>query len=173
MNLYVLRHGETNYNAEGRFQGRTNVDLNENGINQALNAKNNLKNIKFNIIISSPLNRSIQTTKIVTNVNPQIDDRIIERSFGKLEGKYCISDYEEKSKEYNIESYEQLCERIYGFLNDIIKKYKHKKSYNILIGTHACVAQIIESYFDKNINKENWKNFYLKNAEYKKYELGE
>lgn len=170
MNLYVLRHGETNYNLEGKFQGRVNTNLNETGIKQANKTQKQLKNINFDFIISSPLNRAIQTTRIVTNTEPTIDERIIERSFGKLEGKPCIPDYENKIEIYNIETYEQLCKRVYNFLNDIIKKYKNKD--NVLVGTHACVAQIIETYFNKKQNKINWKEFQLKNAEYKVYQIG-
>jgi len=170
MNLYILRHGETNYNLEGKFQGRVNTDLNETGIYQSNKTKEKLKKEKFDIVISSPLSRAIETTKIVSNIDPIIDERIIERSFGTLEGTYCIPDYEDKIEIYNIETYEQICERVYDFLNDIIKKYNNKD--NILIGTHACVAQIIETYFNKEQNKTNWKEFKLKNAEYKKYKIG-
>lgn len=170
MNLYVLRHGETNYNLKGKFQGRINTDLNENGIKQLNNTKIKLQNVTFDIVISSPLNRAIQTAKIITDIKPIIDERIIERSFGMLEGKYSIPDYESKLEKYNIETYEELCERIYDFLNDILEKYKTQ--HNILLVTHACVAQIIETYFYKEKNKENWKEFKLPNAKYKKYQLG-
>lgn len=170
MNLYILRHGETDYNLEGKFQGRVNTALNETGIKQSYKTKEKLEKIKFDIVISSPLDRAVQTTKIVTNINPIIDERIVERSFGTLEGEYSIPDYENKIKMYNIETYEQICERVYDFLNDILKKYKNTD--NILIGTHSCVAQIIETYFNKNLNKTNWKEFKLKNAEYKKYQIG-
>lgn len=169
MNLYVLRHGESDYNLQGKFQGQVNTLLNQTGINQANKTKKELKHIKFDIVISSPLSRAVETTKIVTNINPIIDKRIIERSFGKLEGKSSICDFEEKIEEYNIETYEQLCERIYSFLDDLIEQCSDKK--NVLVGTHACVAQIIETYFNKNKNKSNWKDCYLKNAEYKVYKI--
>lgn len=169
MNIYVLRHGETDYNLQGKFQGQTNIPLNEIGIQHANNTKKQLANIKFDLVISSPLDRAIQTTKIVTNINPIIDERIIERSFGKLEGQSSIYDFEEKIEEYNIETYEQLCERIYSFLDDLIKQHLDKE--NVLVGTHACVTQIIETYFNKNKNKSNWKDCYLKNAEYKVYKI--
>ena len=40
MKIYVIRHGETNWNKEGRLQGRTNIELNENGIIQNPGLKN-------------------------------------------------------------------------------------------------------------------------------------
>lgn len=169
MKIYILRHGQTNYNAEGRFQGQVNTDLNENGIKQANETKKVLENIKFDIVISSPLKRAMDTAKIVTEVEPIIDNRIMERSFGKLEGEYGIPNYEEKIEEYNVETYESLCERVYSFLNDILTKYRDKQ--NILIGTHECIAQVIETYFNKKQNKENWKEFRINNAGYKVYEI--
>ena len=170
MKIYVLRHGETDYNAEGKFQGQVNTTLNENGLKQANEAKNKLKNVKFDNVISSPLIRAIKTAQIVTDREPAIDNRIIERSFGKLEGKHGIPDYEEKIEEYNIETYEGLCKRVYEFLEDTIRKYIDKE--NILIATHECIAQIIETYFNKKQNKENWKEYRLKTGDYKAYEIG-
>ena len=87
MKLYVLRHGETDYNKEGIFQGQNNIDLNEEGIKQAQITAKSLENIFFDKVYVSPLKRAIETAKIVTNNELEIDDRIKERSFGKLEGK--------------------------------------------------------------------------------------
>lgn len=169
MNIYILRHGQTNYNMEGKFQGQIETELNENGIRQANETKKKLENVKFNIVICSPLKRAIQTAKIVTNNEIIIDDRIIERSFGKIEGKHSISDYEEKVDVYNIEKFEELCERVYDFLNNVIKNYKSQD--NILIVTHECIAQIIETYFNHEKNQENWKKYRLGTGNYKIYQV--
>ena len=168
MNIYILRHGQTNYNLEGKFQGQIDTILNENGIKQANETKEKLRHINFDIVICSPLKRAIQTAKIVTNKDIITDNRIIERSFGKLEGEYSIPDYEEKLEIYQIETFEELCKRVYKFLEDTIKKYKNQN--NILIVTHECIAQVIETYFNDEKNKENWKEYRLETGSYKKYE---
>lgn len=85
--IYIVRHGQTNWNKEGRYAGRKNIPLNEEGILQAKQLKEKLKNIKFDIVITSPLKRAIQTAQEITNQKIIIDERIIERSNGELEGK--------------------------------------------------------------------------------------
>ncbi len=168
MNLFILRHGQTDYNLLGKFQGQVNTTLNETGIKQAYETKELLKNINFDVIICSPLQRAIKTANIVTNDAPFIiDNRIIERSFGSLEGQFGIEDFENYLDKYNIENYTSLCNRVYSFLDDITKKYSDMN--NILITTHEGIAQIINTYFDKNYNIYNWKNFRLQTGNYKKY----
>lgn len=168
MNIYILRHGQTNYNKDGKFQGQTDIPLNETGIKQAQEAKELLKDFNFDLVISSPLVRALKTAQIVTN-NSEIktDKRIIERSFGTLEGNYSVQDFEEKTQLYNIETYEKLCSRVYPFLDELIQNNKNMQ--NVLIVCHEGIAQIINTYFDNNYTINNWKNFRLQNATYKKY----
>ena len=169
MKLYVLRHGETDYNKEGLFQGQNNIDLNEEGIKQAQITAKSLENIYFDKVYVSPLKRAIETAKIVTNNELEIDNRIKERSFGKLEGKKTIADYEERIEEFGIETIEDLEKRIKSFLKDIISK--NQDCENILMVTHGGVAQIINKILDKKYNDNNFKDFRLKNADYVCYEI--
>ena len=168
MKLYVLRHGQTNYNLEGKFQGQVNILLNEKGIEQALNVEKIFKKIDIDLIISSPLSRAIETVKRISNlkkIDIIIDERIIERSFGKLEGKYSISDFEANTNKYNIESMNALKKRVYSFLEELIENYSSKK---ILIATHEAVAKVIESFF---YGEENGNKLRLGNGEYKEYNV--
>ena len=141
MKVYVLRHGETDYNKEGIFQGQNDIDLNKKGIQQAKITAESLKNIYFDKVYVSPLKRAIETAKIVTNNELEIDNRIKERSFGKLEGKKAIANYEERVEEFGIETIEDLEKRIKSFLKDII--IRNQDCENILIVTHEGIAQII------------------------------
>lgn len=174
MRLYVLRHGQTDYNKEGKFQGQSDIELNKEGRKQARITAKKLENIKFDKVYVSPLKRAIETAKIVTNnkLELEIDNRIMERSFGKLEGKKVILDYEERVEEFGIETIESLEKRIGSFLKDIFDKYKD--SENILVVAHGGVAQIINKMLDKNNannNDKNFKEFRLKNAEYVYYDI--
>ena len=69
----LIRHGQTNWNVEGRMQGREEVPLNENGIAQAKEAALGMKaacdaiGLRFNKIISSPLERAVDTAKIISD----------------------------------------------------------------------------------------------------------
>ena len=124
MKLYILRHGETDYNNQGRFQGQNDISLNERGKKQAEETKIKLKDIKFDKVFVSPLKRAIETAKIVVpDYNLEVDNRIIERSFGKLEGKKGYLDYEKKIEEYKIESIFKLEQRVEYFLIDILFNY--------------------------------------------------
>ena len=62
MKLYIMRHGETAWNVEGRLQGQSDTELNENGVRLAKVTAEGLKNIPFDLGISSPL-RAAQSTR--------------------------------------------------------------------------------------------------------------
>lgn len=166
MNIYVLRHGQTDYNIEGKFQGQIDIKMNENGEKQTDNVAIELNKIHFDIIFCSPLSRTIGTAKKIKNENIKIDKRIIERSFGTLEGKYGIPDFEENIEKYSIESIEKVKLRVNSFLNEILEEYKNQE--NILIVTHEGIAQVINLYFNKD---KKLKEFRLGTGEYIKYEI--
>lgn len=171
MNLYILRHGQTDYNLMGKFQGQVDIVLNENGIKQAKEVAKELSTIQFSKVFSSPLRRAIQTAELVTKSEIILDNRIIERSFGMLEGKESIADYEEKIEKYQIEAIEVLKERVNSFLSEILQKYHYCD--NILIATHACTTIMIECYFTKKSYEEVQKYYKLGNGQYKKYIIGD
>ncbi len=88
--ILLLRHGQTDWNLEGRLQGRSDIPLNEAGIAGAYEAAHALDGQRFAGIFSSPLTRALQTAMIVSaclgaKVSP--DMRLIERDFGALEGQ--------------------------------------------------------------------------------------
>ena len=65
MKIYVTRHGQTDWNLEGKTQGRVDIELNEVGIKQAKQTKEKLKNIDIDLIICSPLKRAKKTAEII------------------------------------------------------------------------------------------------------------
>ena len=88
--IILVRHGETNWNKEGRFQGQIDIPLNDNGKKQARNASEYLKGIKFNKAYSSSMIRPFETAKIILkNTNLKINkiDELVEISHGLWEGK--------------------------------------------------------------------------------------
>lgn len=164
MKIYVTRHGQTEWNALGKLQGRKDIELNEVGREQAEKVKNKLKNEKIDLIISSSLKRAKETAKIINkefNVDILEDRRLIERGYGDLEGITKIELKEMKKKDsrideacnyiknismYNMETMQDLCKRIYEFLDEITQKYKNK---NILLVTHGSASIPIKCYFMK------------------------
>lgn len=82
--IYIVRHGETDWNKEGKLQGHTDTELNDTGRKQALILKDKLQNIHFDKVFVSPLKRTRQTAEIITKSPQIIDSRIIERNNGLL-----------------------------------------------------------------------------------------
>ncbi|WP_288262008.1 histidine phosphatase family protein [uncultured Prochlorococcus sp.] len=89
--IFLIRHGETNWNKEGRFQGQIDIPLNENGKDQARKTFEYLKNISFNKAFSSSMNRPYETAKIILqnkkDLNIEKIDSLVEISHGLWEGK--------------------------------------------------------------------------------------
>lgn len=174
MNLYIVRHGQTDWNIQGRIQGSTDIELNSAGINQAKQTSELLKNIDFEAIFSSPLKRTIDTAKIINeyhNIDIIKDSRIIERNFGNFEGTQNILkdiseylDYKKDLHANNVESIKDLFKRIEDFLLDISNKYKNTDS-NILIVTHGGVSIAINAII--NNTRTNLSSLGMKNCEVK------
>lgn len=89
LSVYLLRHGETQWNAEGnRYCGRTDIPLTEKGMGQAQSVREQLRDVAFEAIYSSPLQRAFRTAQIASGQEYVItDDRLIEADFGNWEGK--------------------------------------------------------------------------------------
>ena len=88
LNVYLLRHGETAYNADGnRYCGRTDVGLTDKGMQQAQRVYEQLKDKRIDVVYSSPLQRARITAEIATGKSVVTDQRLIEIDFGGWEGK--------------------------------------------------------------------------------------
>lgn len=189
MKILITRYGQTDWNVLGKIQGQTDIELNDNGRQQAKETGELIKNENIDIIITSPLKRAKETAKIINeNFNVTIieDNRLMERNFGKSEG--LTKDDRRKLKEINpevndvwnynknidfngMETMQDFCNRIYKFLDEIINKYRYK---NILIVTHGGVSVPIKCYFMKypleNLcDRDAVKG--LKNCEITKFEI--
>jgi broad specificity phosphatase PhoE len=85
-----LRHGATDWNRQGLFQGRTDNPLNDDGIAQAHAAVEKLRAVELGQVVSSPLLRAVQTAEIIANVASKtvtLEQGLIELDFGSFEGK--------------------------------------------------------------------------------------
>tara|TARA_Y100001968_G_scaffold89236_1_gene80313 strand:+ start:28764 stop:30095 length:1332 start_codon:yes stop_codon:yes gene_type:complete len=89
--LILVRHGETDWNLQGRFQGQIDIPLNQNGKKQAKAAGEFLKNIKINKAYSSSLSRPKETAQIILESHPgvrlKLKEKLIEIGHGLWEGK--------------------------------------------------------------------------------------
>jgi broad specificity phosphatase PhoE len=88
LNIYIVRHGETPWNADNnRYCGRTDIPLTEKGIRQAEALRAQLKNIPLDGVYSSPLQRAFVTAQIASGKEVVKDNRLIEADFGLWENK--------------------------------------------------------------------------------------
>ncbi len=125
--LWLVRHGETDWNAEGRFQGWTDVPLNETGRAQAERLRGLLADGDFDGVWSSDLVRAVETARIAVG-EPAVDRRLRELDFGDLEGAIWDDlDREIRAalKEFDSfqspggESAAAFVERVFGFLDEL------------------------------------------------------
>jgi broad specificity phosphatase PhoE len=87
LRIYLARHGQTDWNVEGRMQGGTDIPLNATGRQQAAALKDHLKDVRFDAVYSSTLSRSRETAEIVRGQVPLTSVAGLgERRFGKFEG---------------------------------------------------------------------------------------
>jgi ribonuclease H / adenosylcobalamin/alpha-ribazole phosphatase len=136
----TLRHGLTELNRDQRVGGHTDAPLIEAGRDQAREACARLDHVTFDVVISSPLRRAVETATIVTGIEQDdlvIDDTTVERSFGLMEG---LRPAEVRARfpevrymhiggvGYSInppegESFEALHERAHGFVDRTLQSY--------------------------------------------------
>lgn len=125
MKLYLIRHGETDWNLQGRLQGREDIELNETGILQAKLCGQAFRDKHIKAVVTSPLKRASRTAEIIRDTilaeTLIVEEGLIERDFGKLSGQTF-----DKKKHFDtfgidegIEPWEKLCTRLMGCL----KKY--------------------------------------------------
>ena len=158
LRLYFMRHGETVWNTERRYQGMTDIELSEEGLRQAECAAKRFKNIKIDKIYASPLKRAMKTAeKIAEEKGLEIisEDDFREIHFGEWEGKTVP----ELTEKYG-ESYTNFIREPhqYGFpgegsVENVINRIKPgidrliaEEKGNVLIVSHGGIIRLMIMY---------------------------
>lgn len=178
MNIFVTRHGETDWNTYWKLQGRSDTELNQKGREQAELTKKGFDEagIVFDRVYSSPLKRALETAVLMTGKSETEiikDDRIIEFSFGKAEGKtpdernndpelqnfhFFFDDPEKYVAENDAESFESALSRTLNFWQEEIKPLeKNPEIKNILVVTHGGTMQSLLLNIDGRKLCDYWK----------------
>ncbi|MEE0893892.1 MAG: histidine phosphatase family protein [Treponema sp.] len=177
MNIYVTRHGETEWNTYWKLQGRSNTVLNEKGREQACLTHNGFveAGISFDRIYSSPLKRAVETAVLMTEKSESEiikEDRLIEFSFGKAEGKtpdernedpelkdfhFFFDEPEKYVALEGAEPFESVLKRTAAFWEDEIKPLEKTGIQNILVVTHGGTMQSLLLHIDGRPLKDYWK----------------
>jgi uncharacterized phosphatase len=153
MNIFVIRHGETDWNIIGRWQGREDIELNENGRVQAHNCAETMKNRKWSAILSSPLKRARETADIMATVlgidNVYEDIDLIERDIGQVSGMTV----EERNSMFpdgkyeGMEDWEFLRNRVYKAVLNAAERFYPQ---DIIIISHDGAIRALRSKLTKH-----------------------
>ena len=162
MKLYLLRHGRTRWNEEGKLQGRTDVPLNEEGRAGALRAREELRNVPFSAVFSSPLSRARETAEIIAAGKAAVttDARLLELRFGAAEGMDIFSLPPEERPTYLLfsdparyvppaggERWDELLTRCGAFLHDVILPGEGRWEHVLIVAHGGAVRGLFGSMF--------------------------
>jgi alpha-ribazole phosphatase len=177
MNLYVMRHGRTNYNDLGLCNDDPNADVHLNAIGkqQAQAAAERLRDIVLDRIIVSPLPRTRQTAEIVNqyhhvpiDVHPDIAD--IRSGFDGKTVKEYFATIAHDPLNTCVNGGESLLDhkqRVLGF----IRWLQGQPQENILVVAHEETLRVFVAYFEGNVPDERLRDVHVGNCEYRCYIL--
>lgn len=173
MELYIIRHGTTDWNVEYRFQGRADRELNSNGRELAGKLGERLDSVRFDLIYSSPLIRAYETACLIRghrNIQIIRDQRLIEVSFGKMEGtpyddwvntdnprKYFFTDPGKYVPPEGGETFESACARTRDFVQTVLEPFqKDHPDGRIMIVAHGALLASMMCYLEHRDVEHFW-----------------
>ena len=171
LKLYIVRHGETEWNVIKRFQGQLNTPLTEKGMEKLRETGKNLENVLFEEVYTSELERTVNSAEIILNENNGYKNNKLELQklaelnevyFGVWQGltyEEVFLKYPEEGNNYfyNVKNYkaenveaEKLEDALERFLKGINKILDSHESGNILVVTHGTVFEMFMNYVANN-----------------------
>lgn len=146
-NFFLVRHGETDWNLVGRIQGSTDIPLNETGRAQAQATGEKMQGRRWDVIISSPLSRAMETASIIAKAvglpEPTPIADIVERHYGEAEGMTgpeLEAFYPNDTPVPGRETREAVKERVIAALHAIAKENLGK---NVIVVAHGGVIRAV------------------------------
>ncbi len=152
LKIYLVRHGETDWNLSGKAQGQSDIPLNSTGESQALSISEYFSDINIESIYSSSVQRALKTASIIAlnhDHDPIINDKFLEIDFGALDGT-PLNEMRSRFPEFfdkwssdpttaifpeSKETLQLLQSRTWEGVGELVKR--HKETDNILIVSHA------------------------------------
>lgn len=189
MKVYIIRHGETEYNKRGILQGNINSPLLEESVKKARELNKWADNIDFDIVMSSNLDRAFNTAKIIIDdkYDIQKNDDISEMTFGSWQGrtKEEIFENEFEKEQYNNyffnpqnyvninggESFLDIIKRANSFL-DNLRSMQKKGLSNILVVTHGAFIKAVTMLVKGNTIDKFWEEPFVYNLSLTLLEVG-
>ena len=196
LKLYIVRHGQTEWNVLEKFQGQLNSPLIPEGIKKIEKTASELKNIKFEAVYTSELGRTISTAKIILqhnnsekikNKNEKLTlhklSELNEINFGEWQGmnfKEIFIKYPEEAHNYfyDVKNYtaknikgEELNDGLERFLKGLKKIRSNHEYGNILIVTHGTVLELFFNYIQNKKAHDLDERKLIGNGQYKIFTL--
>lgn len=156
--LYLIRHGETDWNKQGKYTGQMNISINDTGKKQAIRVAEEMKNLEPEVIYSSDLKRALETAQAISEELgiPIIKDkRLREIHQGEWEGLHVDEIRMQYTSQFNTrkedplgvaapggESIGDVDIRVRSFLDEITEKHPDGK---IVVSSHGIVLGIIRT----------------------------
>ncbi len=149
MEIYIIRHGQTDWNIAKKMQGTEDIPLNDTGRKQAVSCAQALSDIPFEAIYTSPLSRAVETAQIISDHKchaPVITCQgLIERDFGEASGMtheqlHTIYPEYPRILPKGMEPFDVLSERVYLAIRGCAKKHHEKP---ILLVSHGASINAI------------------------------
>lgn len=162
----LIRHGETDWNLQGRLQGRTDVPLNDIGREQALQVVDDLRDTGWDVVLASPLQRAWQTAVIITSALGMDKSLIItnpdlrERSYGAVEG-LTVAERDARYPDHiwpGAESTPDLNERAERAMTEFATLYAGKRILIVAHGGWIRAALRVVSNHDKHVTDRSIPN---------------
>lgn len=180
MELYIVRHGQTVWNAKGLLQGSTDIELNENGRALAGETGMNLETVPFDRIYSSPLIRAYETACLIRghrNIPIIRDERLRELSFGSNEGKKFSTLLADETNPFHFfferpecyrapedgETLQHICERGAEFMKEVIEPQKDVLS-RVMIVAHGAMNKALMCHIKQHGIDKYWSGGLQKNC---------
>ena len=167
MLLYIVRHGETDWNKAGKVQGRTDIPLNERGRYLAEATAEGMKDVRIDFCYTSPLIRAKETAQIILGEReiPLVEEKRGEITDPGSEAfQRFFTDTENYVPSEGAESISELYERTGCFLSEIADREDLKDSH-ILISTHGAAMTALLNRIKGNMQiKDFWKYKVPKNC---------
>ncbi len=155
--LVLVRHGETDWNVEGRYQGQADPPLNARGIEQATSVAQRLKDVGIEVIYASPLKRAWQTAEIIAQVLDvplYPEPRLMEINQGEWEGRLVTDiarEYPDLFQRWETspwdvtlpggENLAQVQHRVYQAVDEIVARHPHQ---TVALVTHRLPIALIK-----------------------------
>ncbi len=157
MRLIIIRHGESEWNRIGRYQGQQDAPLSDLGVRQANALAQRLRSEPLHAIFTSPLQRAAHTAQAVAKFHPDVplreDAALLEIGHGDWEGlmidevvgRYADGlrewrDHPTRSQMPNGESFSNILKRVLDFKEQLCQEHTDR---NVLVSTHDVVVKIL------------------------------